>query len=1493
MNGTLPDDEKRHVVIADYRYVFPVLDDSDDKQKSLTDLLATKNDSVNGNQKFIYTVDERRCSLVLSAKLEAAVRDGDVRDVMLAKDSDTVLLKLKQGKNVSLDVKDFDISQVDLWEGEGPTDEVILEREKEETISKKRKRKRAENLTSVKKIFEEKERVAMIEEESIANLEVKKTKVVEVKLSSPHPETKPTNEKFGGQDETSWNNFDDKHARALSNIYIPSGDWRDLVKPLIEEWDWATFDREAAAACGHPVTTTLPRPTPTRAEIVDLGLSFPGIIPQPGTATTDVAAFEPTIAISPFTPLLTEPSSDIQEAIKCINPDKLRSTECVKEIFNSSEENVTLLPNIEEIPDIVTKLDGGVEAEISDKQGRRVKGLMIDIAAAQRFVAGQTVETPCGPVFVAGQTIQTPLGKSFVPGLTVITPTGPMLLPGQKVVTETPDGTVTSVFVAGQTLTTRDGEKFVAGQTIQTPEGPRFVPGQTVITVEGPKFVPGQIVEHKTESGEMKSSFVPGQTIMTSEGTCFIPGQTTATPEGNTIFIPGQSVKAGESWEFVPGQTIKTPKGEPKFVAGRTVMTGTGPKFIPGHTVEGTSNFVPGITVEGENGSMAFIPGKTIETPQGPKFIEGQVLQTAKGSMFCPGKSKLADDGITVLEFAVAKSVQDVIVSDSLLEGMPISVSTAATIPINKTESVYGHMVQTSNGVEFFPGNTSGLPAGKRVPGKLIHGEGGEIRFVPGIVGQDDCKFIPGQVVMTDRGEQFVPGQVVETRDGPKFVPGQVVETKAGPKFVPGQTVDTQEGPRFVPGQIIETKAGPTFIPGQVISTDEKGSRFVPGQVVDTSDGPRFVPGRVVETAENVTFIPGQVVETKEGLRFVAPDLQDSPEGGFEFSVQGFEVSPEELKLLRPQIVTHASGEAAIDSRMLRQLSDAGMAVGRQVPADLPEVDVGADDGAQIVHEITEKLGVKGTSALKMADVLSSIARLSCEVLIRQQTSKSKINIENISEKILEGMKLDITGVIDEGNQTMREFVRSVISAVVITASHQMEITGDTAHDAVVTSIGPVFNELLKDVYDLQPGFKDKASEAFVNSLHKYLVSPGNVKTLRESAAQMLGAEAINKVDVLYDLLKETNETIVVDKVTAVLKAADKFGREEIMSDAFKNLMRGNSSLIARVLDNVSEGVGKVRTEKDASLVLQRAIVSAVRENSEVKLNEILCKDQDQDLRDMILQAVGLARALGMYEAASGLVAILSDSRTTQALSEDPMAIDVLKRLTVMRQLAERRPSFGRALAQLQSDPERARTDPTLRELVRESAALMVVPEETLPLESSADIPSALLLADNSLAMEEFMMARSRHGPLLILKEGLQAVVPREAARAVLTGQVPYSVLDETGIRRFEPLHVLSALRLPRPAAHRFSMYSVAVAEEHVSTMTPASSMEDLLDSKQQVPWRSLASSDTVTTTNSKRFYTAADDFTPTCRKLRPSGSFTSSIWSADDSTLSEVIKIF
>ncbi|KZC06585.1 Muscle M-line assembly protein unc-89 [Dufourea novaeangliae] len=1445
--GFILGEKKKHVILKDYRYVFPVLEGEGEQQRALRDLLNAKQPSAEEEQaKFVYTVEERRCSLVFPSRLEAAVRDGDVKDVMLSRDCDTVLFRLKQGKNVSVDFKnleDFD----HLYDGLGPREDVLKEREKQEAEARRRKRKRQAGLSYAKKIFEEKEKAA--EEE-----ELRKAK--QLRLRSVKEET--VEEKVENLKSV---DLEQARIRACELISV-TGSLKEATKLLPQSLDWNSF-QEATRSPLLPVVDKLPAPIKVQPQIIEQGASSACTSP----ISESTGGFEAISIVKPLTPLKIEPEPSLQDAIRNIPANDLRAVSNVNvKLLQAGEEALDELPRVEEIPELVQNIGMGKEATL-----HRIKGLKLDIKSAQRFVAGQTVQTPSGPIFVPGQTLPTPQGPAFVPGLTVNTPDGPVLVPGQILTVQEQDNKRTPVFVAGQTLPTEQGHRFLQGQTVHTNEGARFVQGQTVLTEEGPKFVAGQVKENGT--------FVPGQTILTPDGPRFMPGQTVTDHRGEQVFVPGQSVQVDESWEFVPGQCIESPTGETKFVPGQTVPTTQGAQFVPGQyvtTSSGEGRFVPGIAKDTEEGAT-FVPGMTLDTPKGQKFVEGQLLKTPDGERFFPGRTRLTNEGF---EFAAASKFDEVVFHDAGPLGIPVDPKTA-NVSIQQSE-IFGHMVQTERGVEFYPENAKKkLPDGKRiVPGQLVRGGKDGPRFVPGVMTEDG--FLPGQIVMTEKGEQFVPGQVIDTSSGPKFVPGQMVETRTGAKFVPGQTVETADGPRFVPGQIVETKVGPTFIPGQVISTEDEGSRFVPGQVVDTPDGPRFVPGRVVESGElGVTFVPGQIVQTEEGPRFVAPDLTDTPEGEVEFSVQGFEVTPEELKLLRPQHLHYNphvqhQGETSIDARMLRQLSEAGMSVGRKVTTDLPAVDVDVDPKAVALEHalvMAEKLGLHGATAVKMAQIVSTVAQLAKNIAVQQELEENFV-----TSKLLNGSKSPVlahnnkngndqeNGSEDDG--WLRDAIRTALStAVLAVADDSVETSNEDKQDFVYSSISEAFNVLLRQ--------KNTGIEESVEEILQILLVPQNRSSLCQSALIELLESKNNKVDILKSTVvgHSLKDDVVLDRLSMVLEEEN---GADMVGSAFRTVSKNDPELVSRVLQKVSEEVSGIATEREAVETVHKAIVHAVRESSEIRVQELL-NDEGDNIREMLLQAVGLARALGMSSTASSLLAVVSDEKSTRVLASDRVTLDVLRRLTVMRKLAEERPPFMNALTQLCSDPELARTDPRLRTLVRESAALMIVPEEA-PLQSSADVPTALLQSDNSLAMEEFLLRRSRRSSsiFMILKQGLQAVVPREASRSVLTGQVAYTVLDEDGIHHFEPLHVFSALRLNRPTAHRFSMYCCPVAKEEdlevemLSTFTGTTSIASSLDGSGNGTCQKQESINGVMLSRSDRSrgYSASRENTPSLRRL-------------------------
>ncbi|KAG4067668.1 hypothetical protein HA402_005440 [Bradysia odoriphaga] len=1334
--------KRKHVVLADYRYVFPIFDERDELQKGLIDLLNSK--ETPNNEDFVYQVGERKCNLVFPAKLEAAVRDGDVRDVMLAKNSDTVLLKMRQGKNVSVDLHEYDKNNGHLLEGEGPTYEVFLQREKEERAMRKKK-KRKENLSQITKIFESKERIQ--DEEVFQEFAIKEAKRQKLEAREA---SKKMNVEFS----------EDKLDAMRSNcsVYLNSGDWRDLVKPVIESWDWETYEKEATEFESKSVLTTI-LPTPQKIEAQIIEAKEIEIDKETLDGTT---GFDCVPCIGPLTHF--DQPVDVVENVKHLTPLQLKEMQDISSTISKDQELLEALPRQHELSDVIGKISEGKPSILN-----KVPGLTLDINKAKKvFLTGQVVATPTGDVFIPGQAVATPSGMKYVPGLTVHTPSGPSFIPG--VVVETPNSNSPN-FVAGQIV----NDEFICGQTLSTPHETKFVEGQTVCTPDGFKFVPGVV--------NQENVFVPGQNIQTPEGLKFVPGQTMTVDEEEQ-FIAGQNVFNDNcGWTFTPGQIL-----DEKFVAGKSIITAEGSKFVQGQFVNEV--FVPGMTVESRNGAK-FVPGMNVETKQGTKFVEGQMVKSPHGEIFMPGKSILNKDGI--IEFAVAQTVNDISFNKPIKSGFVIDSN---HMEITKPSlSVFGHMVQTSSGIEFYPDkiDVDHLPAGKIVPGKLIK-QNGDSKFVPGIM--ENGGFIPGQVVWTEKGEQFIPGQVIETKEGLKFVPGQVIETKSGSKFVPGQSVQTADGVRFVPGQILHTKAGPTFIPGQVIYTEEEGERFVPGQVVDTDDGPRFVPGRVVENGDKVTFIPGQMVQTDEGPRYVAPDLSDI-EGEQQFSVQSFLVTPEELTLLKPSHTwtrsAESKGELSIDSKMLRQLSEAGMTIGRQIEASAVDIVLQSTLDKETVRKLAEKLNISSneSGALeKLFEIIKNVAAVTTEKSRNSALSGGMVNghAKYNSENCFNNNNYK------EETMHLADVVASTILAVI------------TSHELWSKNKAKPNNSSL---YELISQELESKLGHCTNMLHVDAMSESMIRLTEKKVNDVMREmNLINKIETLKSLLSsdKVDEIAIIENVTQALES------DPDMAQSLRILAQGNPQIISNIRKHLH--IGNCETSMEESELVkavERAVIDAVRESGDNIIFDLFANDQQDALLNKTL---ALSKALGKTDITIILTDALKDPKKGKFVLENSNSMELMQRVLIMEELSKQNPDSKSSFDELINDPWSARTSSQVRELMRKSAAVTIVPIDKPELTSSNQFPTAYLHSDNQLAVEDYLLRQTKsRGAFLIVKDGIQAVVPRESSRDVLTGKCSYTVLDENGIRHFEPLHVFSALKLNTTStAHRFSIYSCDVA---------------------------------------------------------------------------------
>lgn len=706
---------RKHVVLADYRYMFPVFDESNDQQRDLIELLNSKNNIQYEEHRYVYPVSERKFSLVFSARLEAAVRDGDVRDVMLAKTNDSVLLRMKQGRNVSLELHDCkesvlenggDLNEFErhLYAGEGPREDALLERELEEHEQRRQRQlKRKDNLSHMAQIFESKEHHDDAElMRKVAIREAKRQKI-EAKRVDRLRKIQFNEFNFNG------NGLLASTANGLMpNLHATNDaddDWPDLVKPLIESWDWETYAKEASKSSFRPTANRLPVPCNIQAvKIESRNLQIDSEL------LSNHSGFDAVPCVVPLCPFTEKMKPELIAAIKTMDEETKETLRNTNEKLTDDCELLGMIPTQDDIVDIMANYSSNGVIRTDTK----VPGMELTIGSTKKvFITGQVVSTPTGDVFVPGQTVVASDGISvFMPGITVKSPNDLTLslVPGAIIPISNDASQV--YFIAGQIV----DDEFVFGQTVYTNNEARFVEGQTVVTPDGLKIVIGVL---NAETNE----FLCGQMLDTPNGMQFIPGQTITTKDGNEQFFAGQCTYNEKSgWTFTHGQTIN---GE--FVAGKSVITKAGAKYVAGQYVEEV--YVPGRTINVSEHELRFEPGLNVETKHGAKFVEGQIVRTEHGDIFMPGKCVIGANGI--VEFVVAKTIDDIAFSEAIPSGLVIDSN---TIDISTSSlSVYGHMVQTKKGIEFYPAkiDVAHLPDGKIVPGKLIR-QDKETKFIPG-----------------------------------------------------------------------------------------------------------------------------------------------------------------------------------------------------------------------------------------------------------------------------------------------------------------------------------------------------------------------------------------------------------------------------------------------------------------------------------------------------------------------------------------------------------------------------------------------------------------------------------------------------------------------------------------------------------------------------------------------------------------------------------------
>lgn len=582
----------------------------------------------------------------------------------------------------------------------------------------------------------------------------------------------------------------------------------------------------------------------------------------------------------------------------------------------------------------------------------------------------------------------------------------------------------------------------------------------------------------------------------------------------------------------------------------------------------------------------------------------------------------------------------------------------------------------------------------------------------------------------------------------------------------------------------------------------------------------------------------------KIGPKFIAPDLCDDENGERTYSVQSFLLSPEELTLLKPMHIwtnAYTNGDQSVDMNMFNQLSEAGLIVGSQI--EVADVNVNVDAllqntiNEQIIRKFAESLEwPNGKHSLNVLEnIFEKIESLICTV------QKEQYNLLNSSpEALLNGIEhcMEIeNGCHVEDSADLR--LIDIISKTVIDCVHQQHkrdiLYGRHGQQLeknpfLYGTISQILTKNLKQ-YLKNPETSGECADCVgcIEIIEKLFASPKvaqqiecNVKTLAITSMQT------NKIDLIKAMISECSKMDTdtesksdckIETSINILDNIRNLMQNETVDELFdsvQNLISHEPSLMHQIVNEMQKHTENLVNDNSVAEILRKCIVSVVQKTTNDNIKQIASVSDSvssEQLKAYLSDTISLARALGLTNCILNVSNILnSDNDVIDQLQKDDSSFELLQRVVVMHKLSQNDKARQKALESLRHDPYSARSDIVLRELLRCSGICTINVEENNKLKDSNDVPISLIYSRNELAIEEFFMRRQTKpsGPILIVKDRFQAVVPRESSRDVLTGKCAYTVLDENGISHFEPLHMFAALKLKNVTMfeHRFSSYT-------------------------------------------------------------------------------------
>ncbi|CAH2003915.1 unnamed protein product [Acanthoscelides obtectus] len=535
------------------------------------------------------------------------------------------------------------------------------------------------------------------------------------------------------------------------------------------------------------------------------------------------------------------------------------------------------------------------------------------------------------------------------------------------------------------------------------------------------------------------------------------------------------------------------------------------------------------------------------------------------------------------------------------------------------------------------------------------------------------------------------------------FVSGQMVLTEEGEVFVPGQTVHNEFGDEYVPGITTVINNQPTLVSGLILGEQDQDPLFLPSQSSITADGTLTFTSNPEERPEPPAESERKVKRKKkepeiiEIIEATPTTEKENPFENYDFVIicdsdsesedKSAEVSSEELnnseleeldiEAIRLRQEQHRLELEKLNQQLFDDMSDIISNLEdkkAELKRKLDELrKKHMDNQNNLVTYVNEKDAMEVASKItedkdlinRLSDILLTMTRRSATFRDKNSVRSDNINIDCPS---CNASDAEIS--LNQCTNKLRALYKTALVAAndVFKNRPKDQLLALTTIGNILC--GPLKNDskLLKELINIMKTQIDR--DEICNAAFK----------------QLTQAIEDTKVAMLNKIVEEEMSTLEFNEIVEKI-----LGSENIMNVAFQKITKLEHSIIKNVVENISNQLAEVKMEEDAVRVLQKSIVKAVK----AMVDDRYAKISYNDFKD---DAISFAKALDMED-------VIDDLQKSRNFSEQ--TTDLLKRVLLMRQIAERDYSLRTAITRIKKNPEVARSDPRIRQLIRESGCLV------------------------------------------------------------------------------------------------------------------------------------------------------------------------------------------